>query len=124
MCEAVGEFRLSGTSTVVPWTFTERTCDLPWVHVLSCLCDKYCRIYSDAADDAFVFTGDGTGHSFINYFLVVLQLTRERNVQEFLQESASFRKTPTFAFQPAPRDKVRPLVSCETPAVDYSTEVW
>ncbi|XP_028271200.1 F-BAR and double SH3 domains protein 1-like isoform X2 [Parambassis ranga] len=34
------------------------------------------------------------------------KVTRERNVQQFLQESVSFSKTPEFNFQPAPRDKV------------------
>lgn len=33
-------------------------------------------------------------------------MTRERNVQEFLEESISFSKTPDLTFQPAPRDKV------------------
>ncbi|XP_078145445.1 F-BAR and double SH3 domains protein 1-like [Centroberyx gerrardi] len=34
------------------------------------------------------------------------KVTRERNVQQFLQESVSFSKTPRFTFQPAPHDKV------------------
>ncbi|KAM9377425.1 F-BAR and double SH3 domains protein 1-like isoform 2-T2 [Pholidichthys leucotaenia] len=39
----------------------------------------------------------------------VTKVTRERNVQQFLQESVSFSKTPEFTFQPAPRDKVSAL---------------
>ncbi|XP_030595989.1 F-BAR and double SH3 domains protein 1-like [Archocentrus centrarchus] len=39
----------------------------------------------------------------------VAKVTRERNVQQFLQESVSFSKTPEFTFQPAPRDKVSTL---------------
>ncbi|KAM3842561.1 F-BAR and double SH3 domains protein 1-like [Diretmus argenteus] len=34
------------------------------------------------------------------------KVTREKNVQQFLQESVSFSKTPGFTFQPAPHDKV------------------
>ncbi|XP_029958982.1 F-BAR and double SH3 domains protein 1-like [Salarias fasciatus] len=36
----------------------------------------------------------------------VNKVTRERNVQQFLQESVSFSRTPDFSFQPAPHDKV------------------
>ncbi|XP_042275010.1 F-BAR and double SH3 domains protein 1-like isoform X1 [Thunnus maccoyii] len=39
----------------------------------------------------------------------VAKVTRERNVQQFLQESVSFSKTPEFSFQSAPRDKVSVL---------------
>ncbi|KAM4622129.1 F-BAR and double SH3 domains protein 1-like [Polymixia lowei] len=37
------------------------------------------------------------------------KVTRERNAQQFLQESGSFSKTPGFTFQPAPHDKVNML---------------
>ncbi|XP_026187010.1 F-BAR and double SH3 domains protein 1-like [Mastacembelus armatus] len=36
----------------------------------------------------------------------ISKVTRERNVQQFLQESVSFSQTPEFSFQPALRDKV------------------
>ncbi|XP_054872842.1 F-BAR and double SH3 domains protein 1 isoform X2 [Amphiprion ocellaris] len=36
----------------------------------------------------------------------VVKVTRDRNVQQFLQESASFSKSAEFSFQPAPRDQV------------------
>ncbi|KAM7388916.1 hypothetical protein PAMP_022918 [Pampus punctatissimus] len=39
----------------------------------------------------------------------VAKVTRERNVQQFLQESISFIKTPEFIFQPAPHEKVSVL---------------
>ncbi|XP_013770374.1 F-BAR and double SH3 domains protein 1-like isoform X1 [Pundamilia nyererei] len=39
----------------------------------------------------------------------VAKVTRDRNVQQFLQDSASFSKTPEFTFQPALRDKVSVL---------------
>lgn len=37
---------------------------------------------------------------------VYQKVTRERNVLQFLQELATFSKTPQFIFQPAPHDKV------------------
>uniref|UniRef100_A0A3Q1HR39 FCH and double SH3 domains 1 n=1 Tax=Acanthochromis polyacanthus TaxID=80966 RepID=A0A3Q1HR39_9TELE len=36
----------------------------------------------------------------------VVKVTRDRNVQQFLQDSISFSKSPEFSFQPAPRDQV------------------
>ncbi|XP_041845286.1 F-BAR and double SH3 domains protein 1-like [Melanotaenia boesemani] len=39
----------------------------------------------------------------------VAKMTRERNIEQFLQESSSFNKSPDFTFQPAPRDKVSAL---------------
>uniref|UniRef100_A0A3B5BI02 FCH and double SH3 domains protein 1-like n=1 Tax=Stegastes partitus TaxID=144197 RepID=A0A3B5BI02_9TELE len=36
----------------------------------------------------------------------VVKVTRDRNVQQFLQESSSFSKSPEFSFQPAHRDQV------------------
>ncbi|XP_062281963.1 F-BAR and double SH3 domains protein 1-like [Scomber scombrus] len=39
----------------------------------------------------------------------VAKVTRDRNVQQFLQESVSFSKTSAFSFQPAPRDKLSVL---------------
>ncbi|XP_069026867.1 F-BAR and double SH3 domains protein 1-like [Embiotoca jacksoni] len=39
----------------------------------------------------------------------VSKVTRERNVQQFLQESLSFTKTPEFTFQPATSDKASAL---------------
>ncbi|KAM9741549.1 F-BAR and double SH3 domains protein 1-like isoform 2-T2 [Menidia menidia] len=39
----------------------------------------------------------------------VAKVTRDRNVQQFLQDSVCFIKSPDFSFQPAPRDKVSAL---------------
>ncbi|XP_040904642.1 F-BAR and double SH3 domains protein 1-like isoform X2 [Toxotes jaculatrix] len=39
----------------------------------------------------------------------VTKVTREKNIQQFVQESVSFSKTAEFTFQPAPRDKVSSL---------------
>ncbi|XP_026212804.1 F-BAR and double SH3 domains protein 1-like isoform X2 [Anabas testudineus] len=39
----------------------------------------------------------------------VVKVTREKNVQQFLQESVSFNKTPEFTFELAPHDKVSSL---------------
>ncbi|XP_071313196.1 F-BAR and double SH3 domains protein 1-like [Trachinotus anak] len=39
----------------------------------------------------------------------VTKVTREKNIQQFLQESVSFSKMTEFTFQPAPRDKVSSL---------------
>ncbi|XP_039477938.1 F-BAR and double SH3 domains protein 1-like isoform X2 [Oreochromis aureus] len=41
----------------------------------------------------------------------VAKVTRERNVQQFLQESASFSKIPEFTFQPALRDKALQMLA-------------
>uniref|UniRef100_A0A3P9MHN6 FCH and double SH3 domains 1 n=1 Tax=Oryzias latipes TaxID=8090 RepID=A0A3P9MHN6_ORYLA len=51
---------------------------------------------------------------FISIWDSVTKVTRDRNVQEFLQESISFSKTPDFTFQPAPRDKVSSLQDSST----------
>ncbi|XP_020562465.1 F-BAR and double SH3 domains protein 1 isoform X1 [Oryzias latipes] len=51
---------------------------------------------------------------FISTWDSVTKVTRDRNVQEFLQESISFSKTPDFTFQPAPRDKVSSLQDSST----------
>ncbi|XP_018519974.1 F-BAR and double SH3 domains protein 2 isoform X2 [Lates calcarifer] len=39
----------------------------------------------------------------------VIKVTREKNIQQFLQESVSFSKSTEFTLQPAPRDKVSSL---------------
>ncbi|KAK2849563.1 hypothetical protein Q5P01_009397 [Channa striata] len=50
----------------------------------------------------------------------IAKVTRERNVQHFLQESASFNKTADFTFQSAPRDTVSSLLEVCAPEAEGS----
>ncbi|XP_074530667.1 F-BAR and double SH3 domains protein 1-like [Halichoeres trimaculatus] len=50
----------------------------------------------------------------------VSKVTREKNVQQFLQESVSFSKTPEFTFQSAPCDQVSALQEVSAPRSEGS----
>ncbi|XP_013882187.1 F-BAR and double SH3 domains protein 1-like [Austrofundulus limnaeus] len=46
-----------------------------------------------------------TQNHFSRIWESVTKVTRERNIQQFLQESVLFHETPDLPFEPAPRDK-------------------
>ncbi|KAF3693527.1 F-BAR and double SH3 domains protein 1 [Channa argus] len=48
----------------------------------------------------------------------IAKVTRERNVQQFLQECVPFNKTPEFTFQQAPRDTVSSLLDVCAPEAE------
>nr|XP_043897114.1 F-BAR and double SH3 domains protein 1-like isoform X2 [Solea senegalensis] len=50
-----------------------------------------------------------THRHYSNIWDSLAKVTREKNIQQFLQESVVFSKTTEFLFQPAPRDKVSSL---------------
>ncbi|XP_015251863.1 PREDICTED: F-BAR and double SH3 domains protein 1-like, partial [Cyprinodon variegatus] len=56
-----------------------------------------------------------THEPFSRIWDCVAKVTRERNVQQLLQESDSFRKTSDFIFQPDPQDMVSALQDIQGP---------